>query len=349
MTEFMLCSSCFKDQGLMLDAWQIGVENDSPCRNCARSDGKKLDKALIQRLAYRFFVRGSFQRMDYGGAPVIQFNEYQFGRGVKNFDGSLNDDARLIEESIRIGFFPYGPRLWMVGEVEPLKCLQDPFKRSDVIRRIVKEYPKRTLSQEDTFFRLRRNPKMPSNHIEYDSPPSPLVGRGRLDTAQLPALYCSQDLEVCLHECRVSVEDELFVATLSPSRNVTLLDLTELIEEEVTEFDSLDMAVHMLFLAGEYSYEMSREIAAAAYQAKFDGIVYPSYFSHVFTGSMPFETAYGLSVRRFPSAKRYTRSQTIPNLALFGRPIAEGIITVRCLNRIVLNRVSYDIVFGPVP
>jgi len=64
-------------------------------------------------------------------------------------------------------------------------------------------------------------------------------------------LYGWPDLQVCVHECRAIAEDELFVATLAPTRTLTFLDLTEVLQEDgVTEFESLDLAIHMLFLAG---------------------------------------------------------------------------------------------------
>lgn len=56
----------------------------------------------------------------------------------------------------------------------------------------------------------------------------------------LPIMYASQDLQICVHECRVTAEDDLYVATLAPSRDMKLLDLTELLTEDVSEFESLD-------------------------------------------------------------------------------------------------------------
>jgi len=53
-------------------------------------------------------------------------------------------------------------------------------------------------------------------------------------------MYASQDLQICVHECRVTAEDDLYVATLAPSRDMKLLDLTELLTEDVSEFESLD-------------------------------------------------------------------------------------------------------------
>jgi hypothetical protein len=146
----------------------------------------------------------------------------------------------------------------------------------------------------------------------------------------------------------VSVEDDLYIATLRPQRDLQVLDLTEIVQDDATEFESLDIAIHMLFLAGAHSYEISREIAAAANAAGLAGIVYPSYFSVVRTGRMPIETAYGISLRRFKGHEAHAKSQIIANLALFGRPVSTGGISVECVNRLLLTRIAYDGVFGPV-
>ena len=135
-----------------------------------------------------------------------------------------------------------------------------------------------------------------------------------------------------------------------PSRRLRLLsNLAEpLWEEHVTEFESLDIALHMLFLAGHHSYEISREIASAAHECGFDGLVYPSYFTLLRTGATPLEKTYGVSLRMFPEFREHTRKNTISNLALFGRPVLDGSITVRCINRVMLNKVEYRLHFGPL-
>ena len=85
-----------------------------------------------------------------------------------------------------------------------------------------------------------------------------------------------------------------------------LLDLTHVLKEEVTEFESLDMTIHMLFLARAHSYEISRTMALLAKDAGFDAVIYPSFFSLVRTGGRPFETTYGLSLRRLPLNAKVT-------------------------------------------
>jgi hypothetical protein len=345
----LLCSDCFVDEGLRVDAHKHGLDEDGECPQCKSLTGKKLTRDHIQNLAWRFFVRGTTVRGDYGGAPVIQFNEYHYGKSEISPSPWLKEDIKLIEEAAKIGFFHYGPRLWMVGEVEPLKDLGDPAKRSQVIARVLKEYPHRTLAKDSAFYRLRIAPRLPADPGEYDSPPTAMTGKGRLDSVGFPVLYGSQDLDICIHECRTSSEDEIFVATLKTERDMKLLDLTHVLKEGVTEFESLDMAIHMLFLARPHSYEISRAIALSARAAGFDGMIYPSFFSLIRTGGHPFETAYGLSLRRFhPQAEEYGQAFVIPNFALFGRPLEDKSVRVHCINRLVLTQIGYQGHFGPV-
>lgn len=345
----LLCSNCFVDEGLRINAFKLGLEREGDCPNCQSASGRKLTKSDIQKLAWRFFVSGTTIRCKYGAAPVIQFNEQHYGKSTISPSIWLKKDVQLIEIAAKIGFFHYGPRLWMVGEVEPLKDLQDPTKRSQVIGRVLKEYPRKTLAKDSSFYRLRLCPQRPDNPQEYDSPPVGLAGKGRLDSAGFPVMYGSQDVDVCIHECRATAEDEIYVATLKPQRDMHLLDLTHVLKETVTEFESLDMAIHMLFLARSHSYEISREISIAAKNAGFDGIIYPSFFSLIRTGGHPFETSYGLSLRRYhPEAEKYAAAITIPNFALFGRPLEELAVRVECINRLVLTQIGYQGHFGPV-
>lgn len=346
MTDIALCSDCFQDEGLRLDAQRMGVLGSTPCPNCGSVNGGKLNARLIGALAHRFFVWGTLQRFDYGAAPHVQFSKHE----TTSISTSpwFEKDIRLIEQTLRVGFFYYGPGLWMLGEVEPLKALQEPQSRASILNRILTEYPTTLLRVMQSFYRIRKDPTKPEDFSEYDSLPAALAGTGRLDSQNFPVMYGSQDLQVCVHECRVTAEDDLYVATLSPIRDLKLLDLSALLEERVTEFESLDMAMHMLFLAGKHSYDISRDIARAVHSAGYDGVVYPSYFSLLRTGGMPFQTSYGISHRRFRHLHEREKAKTIANLALFGRPVEERKVDVRCINKLILSRVEYEFRFGPV-
>lgn len=151
-----------------------------------------------------------------------------------------------------------------------------------------------------------------------------------------------------MHECRTTADDEIFAATLDPRWTLKLLDPTALLPEKVTEFESLDIAVNMLFLAKEHSYAISREIGLPARAAGYDGIQYPSYFSLLRTGAMTSETNYGISHRRIPELAAAEKARLVPNVALLGSPIEEGELDVRCINRVFVRRVEYELSFGPV-
>lgn len=345
--NFIACSSCFTDQGLRLDAQAFGVSSGGSCPICHMKDGAKLTKDALLRLAHRYFVWGSFHHAEYGGAPTIEFNDRQKG-GEVVFPTSLSNDVSLIEKACGIGFFYYEPRLWMVGDVEPLKQLQNSLTRGSIIDRIINVYPEKSLDPEDVFYRVRKAPSNPDSHGEYDSPPIGIAGNGRLDAEDFRVLYTSPDLEVCVHECRFSAEDELYVATLNTTKPLRLLNLTKIPKETVTEFESLDISVNMLFLASKHSYEITRQIAAKARDMGFDGLIYPSYFSELRSGVIPLRTTYGLSNRRMPQYQEIEEALSFPNYAIFGRPIEEGKIRVRCINKMVISRVEYGFHFGPV-
>lgn len=347
-TKILLCSDCFRDEGLRIDALKIGIESDEQCPKCKSSSGHKLTKELILDLCHRFFVRGTILKLEYGGTPLIQFNQQHFNKTDIEVSPWLEDDLKLIEQAAEIGMFYYGPRLWMVGEVEPLKSLQKKDERNKIVEKIVAKYPVRKLTDKEYFYRLRVNPKISDDFGEYDTAPDEHLGKNRFDDIGFPVLYGSLDLELCLHECRTTVEDNLFVAKLVPNQKLKILDLTALLEEEgITEFESLDIAIHFLFLAGSHSYNICRQIALKAKEKGLDGIIYPSYYSYIRTGAFPFETVYGMSIRRIPQLQDYAQSQTIPNLALFGRPVKENKVVVKCINKVVINRISYDVSFGP--
>ncbi len=345
-SKIIACSDCFEDHGLQIDAIKIGTKSKDVCPICNSTNGKKLESSQVETLAYGYYVWGSIIRCEYGAAPCVQFNTHQkTSIGVPSW---CQKDIELISHLLGIGFFHYGPRMWMIGEVEPLKTLQETDQRQTIVDRILSEYPKRTIDQSAFFYRIRKEPKRSTDPLEFDSPPDDFLGSGRFESKELPILYASPDLEVCVHESRFTAEDELYVATLSASSKLNLFDLAVLLDdgEGVTEFESLDMAVHMLFLASSHSYEISRSIARSACNAGYDGIIYPSYFSLLRTGTMPFQTVYGISHRMIPQYKAHEEAKSIPNLAIFGRPIRENKIDIQCINKLIMRRVSYDFHFG---
>jgi hypothetical protein len=355
------CSECFQNQGLRLDAERFGIQAETSCPNCGGRFGKQLDSRRLQYLAQRYFVDGTtFNDLTpFGSAPILQFNEHQLTS--PDLTEALGPDLQLFTKLLGVGFFYYGPRMWMLGSITPLEDLQNVATRKEVVDRIIGSYGAHTLEEGVVLYRVRKNPTQIVTALQMDSPPAEFLGKNRLDSPELPILYASTDLELCLHECRVNAEDALYMGTLHPTRPLRLLDLGRLLEEEgVSEFDSLDLTVHFLFRAGQHSYEICREIAKAAHRAGYDGLVYPSYFSEIRTGAPIMETAFGVSSRVFysiPTLSGAARQEYIdrenariaPNVAIFGRPILEGKLAVTSIESVYLENVRYLVRFGPTP
>ena len=95
----LLCSDCFVDEGLRTDAYKQGLDKDGECPKCRSPNGRKLTKDHIEALAWRFFVSGTTVRSNYGGAPIIQFNEHHYGKGDISPSPWLKEDIKLIEDA----------------------------------------------------------------------------------------------------------------------------------------------------------------------------------------------------------------------------------------------------------
>ena len=113
--EVVHCSECFADQGLRLDAQRLGERREadaqraagavpSKCPHCGATTGQKLALADIELLAFRFFVRGTVLRQEYGAAPVIQFNEHQKTGIVAS--PWFERESRALREDARCGVLP---------------------------------------------------------------------------------------------------------------------------------------------------------------------------------------------------------------------------------------------------
>lgn len=356
-TTVVACSECFGNEGLRLDAAAVGKEDSSVCHRCGTIGGAKLTKYSLAVLAQSFFVKGFLHRTEFGLAPLIKFNDKR-GTDIGTLPGWPSSDAALFEEILKIGFFWYGPPVWQAGINENLEKLEQEDERERVITQILRTYPAEILTEKDKFYRLRKFPGDEyslgnfdsTDWSQFDSPPLSAKAEeaGRLESPNIPVLYGSPDIQTCLHECRVTVEDALFLATLRPVRNLKLLNLVSFPNEPQNHpSENLDHAMVMLFLAGSHAYPVSRAIARAAHDAGYDGLVYPSFFSMLRNGVQPFESYLGLSKRSIPQLRAMEAAKMIPNYAIFGWPIQEEKLTVTSINRVFIRKATYSIHFGP--
>ncbi len=319
----ILCSMCFSDFGLIQTAIKLGVNEIGNCLNCKKSAGHKLNREAVEELAMEFFVNGSWSRTTFGGSWTIQMNEYHFQKRDFSFPNWLEQDAQLIEHALQQGFFLYGPPMWRIGYVDQLMALQGSAKeRNKILDDIFEHYPEFILNQNRTLFRLRSNVDQPEVAVQFDSAPHG-KSKARFNKDGFPTLYASEDLEICIHECRVTIADECYVATLKATEEFRCLDLTAEGPEGNTPFESLDIAIKFLLSAENDSYKILTLIAKSARKRGYDGILFSSYFSQL-------------------------KSNVVPNLALFGHPIRDGKMKLESINRLHLVEAGYKYSFGPV-
>ena len=175
----ILCAGYFQDQGLKFNAekFDMSIEypDDAPCPYCQQIGFRKLTKEQAEIVAHSFFVWGSLRAHDYGAAPELQVNELQ-EQTITGFNG-LESDLTLLSLKLNLRVFRYGPRLWMIGQVEPLKALHHPDTRLMIIERIIAEYRIVHLDLDTSFYRVRKTPEHESDPKEYDAPPTELCGK----------------------------------------------------------------------------------------------------------------------------------------------------------------------------
>ncbi|SFQ66256.1 RES family NAD+ phosphorylase [Donghicola eburneus] len=314
------CSRCFDDIGLRKVAEKFGKSKFGTCPICGSSDGTKLTHSALELSCTEFFVRGSIFAGRGWFAPLLQFN--YFDRPIDEVGREpLRKDIRLLSEAFGLKVFLYGPPLWMFGK----PAEEDGKQRweDSAYQKICDYHNERELDSNSTFFRVQRNIEFTPEDARFCSPPENFrTAYGRFDSPKLPILYCSLDVETCLHESRVSLEDDIFVATMHPTRTLRLLDLTSpKVDFEISPFD--DPRIWLKSLVYDHgSYDCCQRLASHIRSLGYDGFIVESYFQQ---------------------AARAKHA----NLCLFDRPVVSGLVRVEGINKVNLHNVSYEFGFGP--
>ncbi len=320
------CARCFANWGFRQVVAQHADLPDATCPRCAHV-GPLINTEKLAEAIHVFFVGGSYLAETM--APVYQVN--RSNPDPARFDSTLDADAQLACALTGEVIFDYGPPLWRVGEVDLKHAFDEGGdKREAPARGFVTHAPRVELPAGTRLFRIRKNPD-PDETIAtaaaFDPPPQHIERTaGRWDDGRTPVLYASDDIELCLHECRVLIADETVVATLSTTRPLALLDLTgEFALVGGTPFEDPSIFSRFLSLSRHEQWlDHARTVARAAKSASLDGIRYTSYYGQ---------------------AKQQSESL---NVALFGRPLEIGDLVIESVNRLRLTDARYEVSFGPV-
>lgn len=324
--NIVACSHCFHDIGLRHEAEKVGTIDKSVCPICGSTKGTKLDIEQLEEACYNYFNIGSYIRTEFGGSNYLSVGNF----ADDNIEGytALKKDIKFLSDNFNIGVFHYGPQMWKVGMNEWIEALnsKDYKKRKKAIEEIAGRCYTKKLGSDKRFYRIRTNLKSDSiNPTSYDAPPLQNYKDGRMNLKNNVVFYGAFNVETCIHETRVAIDDEIYVATLHPAKDLRFLDFCRIksSKTESTDFEFLSTAINQLFLAGKQSYNITRQLSRYAYENGYDGIIYPSFFNSV-------------------------RDKKFRNLVIFGRPIKEKKVIVTSIDRINLNTVKYNYTFGPV-
>jgi hypothetical protein len=321
----LACVDCFTNTGFR-EILGANSGERAVCPRCG-SLAAMVDAESLTEAMHSFFVSGSYIAETM--ASVYQINDRN--PDPARFDTTLETDAQLACKLTGRVIFHYGPPLWRVGETDlKSECDLGGAIRTAALESLITIVPRITLPAGARLFRIRRNPE-PDETIAttaaFDPPPITVPrSPGRWDDGITPMLYASDDIELCLHECRVTLADEIVVATLSCEREITLLDLTADIPfGPSTPFEDPNIFAAFLSLSRDEKWlDHARSLSVVARDAGLNGIRYTSYYAQA------------------------KHDSSALNVALFGRPLAAGMISLQSVNRIRLTDARYSYTFGPV-
>ncbi len=317
--DFIACSNCFGDFGLRATASRYAKTSNAACPNCGSTTGSKLSLESLEQVCVEFFQYGSSFKGRGWLASQIVVNDTERDYDLFGPD-ALRKDIVLLSTSFGIKCFFYGPPLWMFGKPYEDDGTQQ-WTRED-FDYICESYTAVKLDSQSIFFRIQRNLDGNFPDERFCSPPDEYrKSFGRFDCASLPVLYAALDIETCLHESRITVKDEIYLATLRPTKAIKILDLTSSTKRDTTPFEDPDIWLTCLIFDSD-SYNICQKLSQHIHELGYDGFISKSYFQQV--------------------AEREHK-----NISFFGRPIKDGLLTVECINRIVPQDVTYEYYLGP--
>lgn len=322
----MACPACFSNLGFRRTAEQFAIKRTGICERCAAESAFKLTKSRLADAVDAFFVGGSYIAETI--APVYQVNDRN--PYPATFDLTLSADAALACKLTGQIAFHYGPPLWRLGLTEHYYSFEaGGAEREEAARAIIAGASDLHISAGSQFFRVRLNVRADEGIVSasaFDPPPSFIAREpGRWDELDRPVLYVADDIELCLHECRATISDEIVVATVEVKKAIKLLDLSiPIVCEPSTPFDDPNIFIAIMCRSRGVWLDHCRFLSKVALEAGYDGIRYSSYYAQA----------------------KHARSSL--NLALFGRPLEGGLMEVQSVNRLRLTDMAYQFQFGPV-
>jgi hypothetical protein len=333
----MLCSDCFRNEGLRLEAEKVGLKDSKPCPECGKTTGAKLDEEKLGDLVDRFFKEGSRTWED--RTPRFRSN-YTHSPVPLDFDQWLDEDGKKIQEEHDLARFRASARrLGHTALYKEIKAvIEDRTATVALATRLEAPFSKifgtanSSLVYRGTkLYRVRTDPPSVTKPTDFDSPPDSIRREpGRFDRLGFPVFYGAFDVDTCLYERGVQAGQEIVLATLKAVRDIPVLDLDMVVGPpsfSPPDKGLIDMAYYLkarLSSKEKEDYEVLRHFAEFLRSQDQSGIQYGSFYREV------------------------SKNKSAMNIAIFGFPIAEGMLELLSVNRIRLSTVSFDYYLGPL-
>src|SRR5437870_6249302 len=192
----MLCSDCFKNEGLRLEALKLSNKQSEKCPRCGSEKGVLLNEDQCGELLERFFVYGTTSIGTFGVSP------YKLSVGNLDdikFDVTLNDDFETLIGVHGLGLRLRAPKTWLVGDTKHWHAFEEmigyrrtngklPENAAEIVDEILQRCRRFILTKETRLYRIRRNPIASVDSRSYDSPHVTNNG-SRLSRGTIPVMY----------------------------------------------------------------------------------------------------------------------------------------------------------------
>lgn len=244
------------------------------------------------------------------------------------FRKDIRDDLKLLKEHSGLNVAYHGPPLVDMGHTDisaDIEIIEHEAneKINALIDNLFSKFTEKELNSQTKLYRIRINPKNPTNDSEFDTPPADFITEGRLNNKETPIFYCSEDLDTCVHEVKSTVYDMLYLATFETTKPLKILSLLDY--RNGLDFDDMNnyIAYVSYLFRTDLDYKMCQKLAMRAKEHGYDGIEYYSFFSKV------------IGDRK-------------SNIALFDYPLKNKTLKLKSVNRLRIEKIDYKLNFGPV-
>ena len=336
-----LCSNCFKKNSLKMVAEDIGIESKDRCHRCGKFTGKIISEIEIVDILKSYFESGSVDLKVGNHQPKYRLIKTE-NKPFENLalDDDLIQDCRMLHElsgyAVDLNYSRFNNiGLWGcysdITEIITREQSEENYDKLDaILTGVLAKCNTETIRSDKKIFRIKKNLDVDANisnanifdpYIPEDNPKKN-SHQDRFSVAGIPVFYGALDISTCLFECNPEYNEELTLGIFEASNEITLLDLDDF-KETVPGSVAEDLCSFISRMLYQRKYGLTNLFSAMALRLGIQGFKYCSYFSKI-------------------------RSNRFMNVAIFGTPVRDGILTPVSFDRVTVDNVELKYSLGPI-